>query len=180
MNLPNIKTQQYTLKLLEVEKAQLLCDYYVRNKNHLKIWEPEREKSFYTLEFWQAHVQDSIDLFKSKQAVRLIALNVAEDKVIASCNFSNIVLGCFQAAHLGYSIDQDYEGKGIMFEVVKAGIDYINREFNLHRIMANHIPENKRSAQLLKRLDFEKEGYAKDYLKINGQWRDHILNALIL
>lgn len=180
MKPPIIKTQQFTLKLLELNKSQLLCDYYLRNKNHLKTWEPQREDSFYTLEFWQAQVQDSMDLFSNKQAVRLVTLNIAEDKVIATCNFSNIVWGCFQACHLGYSIDKDSEGQGIMFAVAQAGIEYMHKHFKLHRIMANYIPENKRSAKLLKRLGFEKEGYAKDYLKINGKWRDHVLTAKIL
>ena len=67
-----------------------------------------------------------------------------------------------------------------MSEIVQASIKYMQNEFKLHRIMANYLPYNHRSAKLLKRLGFEKEGYAKDYLKINGQWQDHVLNALIL
>ncbi|MNL86782.1 ribosomal-protein-S5-alanine N-acetyltransferase [compost metagenome] len=45
--------------------------------------------------------------------------------------------------------------------------------------MANYIPENERSGALLKRLGFEVEGLARDYLKINGAWRDHVLTARI-
>jgi ribosomal-protein-alanine N-acetyltransferase len=44
--------------------------------------------------------------------------------------------------------------------------------------MANYIPTNERSGLLLKRLGFAVEGYARDYLLINGQWRDHVLTAL--
>ena len=44
--------------------------------------------------------------------------------------------------------------------------------------MANDMPHNKRSGDLLARLGFEKEGYAKDYLLIDGEWRDHVLTAL--
>jgi len=49
----------------------------------------------------------------------------------------------------------------------------------LHRIMANYRPENERSARLLARLGFEKEGEARAYLRINGVWADHVLTALI-
>ncbi|MEK6579500.1 MAG: 30S ribosomal protein S5 alanine N-acetyltransferase, partial [Bdellovibrionota bacterium] len=31
---------------------------------------------------------------------------------------------------------------------------------------------------ILKRLGFETEGLAKDYLFIGGRWRDHVLNSL--
>jgi ribosomal-protein-alanine N-acetyltransferase len=47
----------------------------------------------------------------------------------------------------------------------------------LHRVMANYVPENERSARVLEKLGFEKEGYARSCLKIAGKWRDHILTA---
>ena len=50
---------------------------------------------------------------------------------------------------------------------------------NLHRIMANSMPVNLRSKKLLARLGFQKEGYAPEYLLINGRWEDHILTALM-
>ncbi len=48
----------------------------------------------------------------------------------------------------------------------------------MHRIMANYMPHNMRSGHLLTKLGFEREGYAKQYLQINGEWRDHVLTAL--
>jgi ribosomal-protein-alanine N-acetyltransferase len=45
--------------------------------------------------------------------------------------------------------------------------------------MANYMPENERSANLLKKLGFEREGFARSYLKIAGRWRDHVLNSLL-
>ena len=52
-------------------------------------------------------------------------------------------------------------------------------ELGLNRVMAGYLPHNERSATLLLRLGFEKEGYARRYLKINGKWEDHILTALV-
>ena len=45
-------------------------------------------------------------------------------------------------------------------------------------MQANYIPENHRSARLLQRLGFRVEGLARNYLFINGAWRDHVLAAL--
>jgi ribosomal-protein-alanine N-acetyltransferase len=36
-----------------------------------------------------------------------------------------------------------------------------------------------RSAALLARLGFEREGFARAYLHINGTWEDMVLNSLI-
>ncbi len=84
----------------------------------------------------------------------------------------------FQAAYLGYGIDHDKQRQGLMFEAISAALDYVFNDRNLHRIMANYMPTNERSGNLLKRLGFRVEGYAKDYLLINGSWRDHVLTSL--
>ena len=66
-----------------------------------------------------------------------------------------------------------------MKQIVTHVIEFAFQELNLHRITATHMPANQRSAGLLKELGFEKEGYAKEYLLINGEWEDHVLNSLI-
>jgi ribosomal-protein-alanine N-acetyltransferase len=43
--------------------------------------------------------------------------------------------------------------------------------------MASYRPENERSGRLLARLGFECEGLAKAYLKIDGEWADHVMTS---
>ena len=57
-------------------------------------------------------------------------------------------------------------------------IDHVFHALKLHRIMANYMPTNVRSARLLRRLGFVPEGFARDYLFIAGAWQDHVLTAL--
>ncbi|MDG2718812.1 30S ribosomal protein S5 alanine N-acetyltransferase, partial [Vibrio parahaemolyticus] len=47
------------------------------------------------------------------------------------------------------------------------------------RIQAGYMPHNKRSEAVLEHVGFNREGYAKDYLLINGEWQDHVLTSLI-
>ena len=101
------------------------------------------------------------------------------EQMIGACNFSGIIRGAFQACYLGYHIDEAHQGQGLMQEALEAGIGYMFDSQNLHRIMANYIPGNDRSARLLERLGFEREGYAKAYLNIAGRWQDHVLTALV-
>ena len=65
-----------------------------------------------------------------------------------------------------------------MYEALTQIIRYMQKHQGMHRIMANYMPHNMRSGNLLTRLGFEREGYAKQYLEINGEWRDHVLTAL--
>jgi ribosomal-protein-alanine N-acetyltransferase len=66
-----------------------------------------------------------------------------------------------------------------MQEAMEVAITYVFQNLNMHRIMANYMPHNRRSGNLLRKLGFVVEGYARDYLMINGKWEDHILTSLI-
>ncbi len=66
-----------------------------------------------------------------------------------------------------------------MRESLQAAIDYVFVTLKFHRIEANVIPTNTRSRGLLKRLGFQEIGVAPHYLRINKQWQEHVLTALI-
>ena len=170
-----IETARTTLIVPDVGEAGLVLDYYLENRDHLCKWEPKRTDDFYTIETWQALLSENSSMVQSGTALKFLALNKAKNEVIGICSFTNIVHGIFQACNLGYSVSKKYEGLGYMTEILGATIEYMFDVVGLHRIMANYVPENSRSAAVLHRLGFEKEGFAKSYLKINGQWRDHVL-----
>ena len=65
-----------------------------------------------------------------------------------------------------------------MAEALRATNAWAFGELRLHRIMANYRPENERSARVLERLGFVCEGIARNYLFIDGAWRDHVLTSL--
>jgi ribosomal-protein-alanine N-acetyltransferase len=117
--------------------------------------------------------------FLAGTEVKFIAVDRVSEQMVASCSFTNIVRGPLMACNMGYSVAQTLQGQGLMYEVASASIRYMFAVVGLHRIMANHMPSNVRSEKLLARLGFEREGYAKAYLKIAGQWQDMVLNSLI-
>lgn len=118
--------------------------------------------------------------FKEGKSIRFLLFlkENPEGAIIGFCNFSQIFRGPFQACYLGYHIDAGFEGKGLMSEAVAKAIEYMFEQQKLHRIMANYMPSNERSAGLLQKLGFVVEGRAKKYLLINGRWEDHILTSL--
>lgn len=72
-----------------------------------------------------------------------------------------------------------YEGKGFMTEALEVTLQYMFDVVGLNRVMATYMPRNKASEKVLFKLGFEKEGYARKYLKIAGKWEDHILTSRI-
>lgn len=99
--------------------------------------------------------------------------------IVGWLSFTNIIRSVFQATHLGYKLAEHAQHHGYMTEAARAGIDFAFGTLRIHRIMANYLPHNRRSSAVLGRLGFEREGYAKSYLFINGKWRDHILTSLV-
>lgn len=162
-----------------VSHADSVRTYLLENQNYLQPWEPLRHAAFFepyaVAERLQGMAQRNID----QEALHLLLFSQASDEVIGVCNFTNIVRGAFQACHLGYSIAERCQGQGLMREGLAAAIEHVFQNLKLHRIMANYRPENTRSAGLLSRLGFQREGEARSYLQINGAWCDHVLTALI-
>ncbi len=160
--------------------------FFTRNRDHFARWDPPAPADFYSVDFWERSIARSMDDFAADRAVRFDLFDATDGdvgpgrrRVIGRLGFSQIFRGPFQACTLGYQIDAAYEGKGLMREALTAAIAYMFDVKGLHRIQANHLPENARSAGLLARLGFAREGLAKDYLFIGDAWRDHVLNALV-
>lgn len=177
--LPRIHTDRAVLCLLAPEFAELMVRFRVENRYHLTRWEPSRSSYFFTPAFWKAQLAANVDSFRSGESCCLVILNQNENEVLGVCNFTQIARGTMQSCHLGYALAAIHEGQGLMREALTAAIDYVFLELELHRIMAGYIPHNKRSAGLLKRLGFEIEGQARQYLRIDGKWQDHVLTAMI-
>lgn len=173
---PVLRTARLTLRLAAVEDAPRIAAYYEGNRAHLAPFEPDRAPEFYTAAFWAERAV----AFERERALgsscRFFLFE--EGEPVGAASLAPIQRGPFQCASLGYSIGAAREGKGLMSEALREVVRFAFEDLRLHRLQANHLPENVRSAALLARLGFAREGYARQYLWINGAWRDHVLNSL--
>ena len=172
-----IAIERLSLQAAHPSHARALQTYLVQNRVYLQPWEPTRGDDFFELDAITQRLETMSEKTANGEALHLLILR--DGTLIGACNFTNIVRGAFEACHLGYALDESAQGQGLMHEALKAAIAHVFDEMKLHRIMANYRPENERSARLLKRLGFEREGEARAYLKINGVWADHVLTSLI-
>ncbi|MCX6989987.1 MAG: GNAT family N-acetyltransferase [Chlamydiae bacterium] len=172
-----LDTPRLILRLSSEADSVKFQDFVKRNMSHRSPWrsatgEPSIDYKNQFLKWEQE--------FKEGRSIRFILFlkDDPEGAIIGFCNFSQIFRGPFQACYLGYHIDASLEGKGLMSEAVAKALEYMFEKQKLHRIMANYMPSNTRSARLLRKLGFIEEGSAKKYLLINGEWEDHILTSL--
>ena len=105
--------------------------------------------------------------------------SLADDNLVGGVSLSNVRRGVTQAAQLGYWLGLPHLRKGYMADAVAAVVPYTFFGLRLHRIEAATLPTNASSIRVLERNGFEREGYARRYLKINDDWQDHILFALL-
>jgi [ribosomal protein S5]-alanine N-acetyltransferase len=100
--------------------------------------------------------------------------------LLGGINITNIRRGIAQSGTLGYWIGQRHAGQGHMTHAVAAITGYARNTMHLHRLEAACLPSNQPSMQLLQRAQFQREGFARSYLKINGTWEDHVLWGKLL
>ena len=178
--IPVLDTKRLSLTLPDPDAAPRVVRYLSDNREHHARWSPAPPDGFLTEAYWGARLKQARAEFAAGRSMRLFVF--ARDEiggpVLGTCNFTQFVRGPFQACYLGFALDHAAVGGGLMKEATARGIEYAFGQLALHRIMANHVPENDRSAKLLNSLGFVVEGRAKNYLHINGAWHDHVLTSL--
>ena len=102
-----------------------------------------------------------------------------DNQLMGGLTIGYIRRGVAQCCMIGYWMGERYAGKGHMEQALRLALPYIFSSLQLHRVEAACIPENQRSIRLLEKVGFQREGYLREYLKINGQWRDHLMFSLL-
>ena len=181
MAVDRLETDRLRLEIARPGHESALALFFAENfDSHLARWSPPPPPGGHSRAWWADRLPVFAAEFENGQSARWVAFLRQGDaaRAVATANVTQVVRGPFQAAYLGYQIDRLHEGRGLMTEALRAVVAHAFGELRLHRLMANHLPENVRSARVLERLGFAKEGLAKDYLFIGGAWRDHVLTAL--
>jgi [ribosomal protein S5]-alanine N-acetyltransferase len=100
-----------------------------------------------------------------------------DNVLVGGLTLANIRRGVAQAGSIGYWVGAPFARKGYMTAAMGALIPFCFGTLRLHRLEAACIPGNAASIRLLEKTGFQREGYARSYLCINGLWQDHLLYA---
>lgn len=176
-SLVELQGTNVTLRNLTPADAQELLEYYNKNKKHLEPFEPAKDGEFYTIESQRKLLNRSYREFLNGVTVELGIFK--EKKLIGKMKLSRILYGSFKNGMLGYSIDEEEQGKGYMKESVKLFLKYAFDECELHRVEASALIENEKSRAVLAGCGFKMIGINEKYLLINGKWKDHATYYII-
>lgn len=145
------------------------------SRRFLEPWEPTWRHDELTEGAYRTRVVRGKQEYNSGQAVPLLVFKRDNATLLGGLTVGYIRRGAAQSCMIGYWMGERHSGQGHMFAALEIVIPYIFSGLELHRIEAACIPDNERSMRLLQKAGFQREGHLRGYLKINGQWRDHVM-----
>jgi ribosomal-protein-alanine N-acetyltransferase len=168
-------TPEIVLRALEPDDAAELLAWRLRNRAYFQPTEPLRDDDWFTLEIQRREISNEVRSRASRSSLGfgVFAGGVLVGRVV----LTSIVRRAFRNAYLGYAIDQAHAGRGIGTAAVGQAVAIAWAD-GLHRVQAAVSPDNLASQRVLAKVGFRREGLAKRYLLLAGQWADQELWAI--
>jgi ribosomal-protein-alanine N-acetyltransferase len=147
------------------------------SRDFLTPWEPTWPADDLTRSAFRRRIRRYSEDLRTDQGYAFLIIRRSDDALVGGLTLANIRRGVAQAGSLGYWMGLPYVRHGYMTAAVRAVVPFAFGTVRLHRIEAACIPTNAGSTRLLENTGFVREGYAREYLCINGTWQDHLLFA---
>jgi ribosomal-protein-alanine N-acetyltransferase len=151
-----------------------------KNQEHLRPWNPAPppgEDPTTITAVSKSVLRQRRDWKLGAGYVLMLASRSEPSRFIGKIALNGVLRGAMWGAYLGYWIDAERQGSGLVGEGIAAVLDFAFGAAGLHRVQAAIMPRNARSLRVVEKLGFRREGYAERYLQIAGKWEDHVLFA---
>jgi ribosomal-protein-serine acetyltransferase len=163
---------EISLILAEERHAQVITELIVRNQSRLARWEPWAEQP-QTIDSTRAYIRASLeDFVRGRQVSTIIALDGGQ-LFVGRCGLRiNPYAG---SADVGYWVDGDYEGRGIVSRSTRALVSSAFFELGMAKVDLRTSVDNVRSRALAERLGFTCEGVLPGALRFAHRTDDVVL-----
>jgi ribosomal-protein-alanine N-acetyltransferase len=148
-----------------------------KSRDFLTPWEPTWLEDDLTRASFRRRLKRYSEDMRTDFAYPFLLFRRSDNALLGGITLTNIRRGVAQSGSLGYWVGAPFAHQGYMTRGVSALAPFAFEGLRLHRIEAACIPTNQPSIKLLERTGFQREGYAREYLCINGLWQDHLLYA---
>jgi ribosomal-protein-alanine N-acetyltransferase len=148
-----------------------------RSRAFLVPWEPTWPADDLTRGAFRRRLKRYAEDLRNDLAYAFLIFRSEDNALVGGLTLANIRRGVAQAGSIGYWTGAPFARKGHMTAAMRALVPFCFSTLRLHRLEAACIPDNIASVRLLDKTGFQREGYARSYLCINGVWQDHLLYA---
>lgn len=163
-----------TVRLVSLDDAAALAALTLANHDHLAPTSPPGLDDLLAEEGQRGLLTSQLAAHEAGLSHPMVIVD-ADGSVAGRINLNSIVRGAAQFASVGYWVDGARTGRGIATAAVGAVVDVAFGELGLHRLQGETLPDNRASQVVLQRNGFERYGFAPRYLRIAGEWQDHVL-----
>ncbi|WP_405176300.1 GNAT family protein [Paenibacillus sp. FSL H8-0261] len=167
------------IRPLTLSDAVELLNLEKKNQTFFESHSVTRPENYWTLETHKELIEKWEENTRKDIQYEFGIFQINNDVLIGTISLFHVVRGPCQSATLGYSLDQEHNGKGYTTEAVNLVVNYAFEILNLHRIEAGVMPDNLGSMRVLEKAGFHKEGIAIKNVEINGRWEDHQILAIL-
>jgi [ribosomal protein S5]-alanine N-acetyltransferase len=175
--LPSIEGDGIMLRTPQITDFEEWAALRETSRDFLTPWEPTWPVDDLTRAAFRRRIKRYAEDLRSDQGYAFLIARNADGALVGGLTLANIRRGVAQAGSLGYWTGLPFVRQGYMTAAVRAVIPFAFASLRLHRLEAACIPSNSGSIKLLEKTGFAREGYAREYLCINGIWQDHLLYA---
>jgi ribosomal-protein-alanine N-acetyltransferase len=148
-----------------------------QSRDFLTPWEPIWPADDLTRAAFRRRLKRYAEDQRTDQAYAFLVFRNEDHALVGGITLANLRRGVAQAGSIGYWVGETYARQGYMTAALRALTPFAFESLRLHRLEAACIPTNAASIRLLEKSGFTREGYAREYLCINGVWADHLLFA---
>ncbi len=148
-----------------------------QSRAFLQPWEPSWPLDDLTRSAFRRRLERYARELERNEAFPFFIFRAADRVLVGGLNLTNVRRGAAATASLGYWMGVPFAGRGLMTAAVRQVLDLAHGRLELRRVEAACLPENAASVRLLEKTGFQREGLGREYLSINGVWRDHLLYA---
>lgn len=145
----------------------------------LEPWEPRWPKDALSRAAFRRRLRRQERDRREDSGYSFFIFRRSDDELLGGMTLSNVQRGITMSCNLGYWIGVQHARQGLMTEAVRCVLPFVFETLGLNRLEAACLPNNVASRRLLEGLGFVEEGYARGYLRINGEWHDHVLFAIL-
>jgi ribosomal-protein-alanine N-acetyltransferase len=150
-----------------------------RSRAFLTPWEPTWPPDGLSRGAYRARLSRYAEDWRIDQGYNFFIFANDNDALTGGVGLSNLRRGVAETASLGYWIGEPFARQRYMSAALPLVLDFAFDRLRLHRVEAACLPTNVPSRALLLRTGFQQEGYARNYLLIDGKWQDHLLFAIL-
>jgi ribosomal-protein-alanine N-acetyltransferase len=156
------------IRPLTPDDAEEIAALYAVNREFLAPFEPDRTDEFFTTAFQRRRIEAAGE-DHWRWAI------VDDEQIAGTIVLADVLRGALQVGNVGYWVDRGHNGRGLATGAVGDVVAFAFGEAGLHRLEAGTLVDNLASQRVLEKSGFERYGLARELLKVNGAWRDHVL-----